>query len=122
MIKNIMLVGLGSSIGGILRYVISLFIKHNNFPFHTFLVNIIGSFCIGLVFAYVAKQQPNAESVKLFFATGICGGFTTFSAFSMESIQYIKLQQYGIAFLYIMLSIVCCLSAVIIGLKVANQV
>ena len=122
MIKNLVLVGLGSSIGGMLRYVISLCIRHNNFPIHTFLVNIFGSFCIGLIFAYVAKQEPHAETIKLFFATGICGGFTTFSAFSMESVQYIKLQQYGMAMLYIILSIMSCLSAVFIGVKVANQV
>ena len=79
MIKNILLVGLGTGIGGMLRFVISLFFKTQTFPYNTLLINILGSFVIGIVFAITEKQTQSAEQIRLFFATGICGGFTTFS-------------------------------------------
>ena len=115
MLKNILLVGLGSSIGGMLRYVISLVIKNNSFPYATLTVNIIGSFCIGLIFAFSIKEYSLSDEIRLFFATGICGGFTTFSAFSLENIQLIKSTNYSIAFLYITLSILLRIAAVFAG-------
>ena len=115
MLKNILLVGLGSSIGGMLRYVISLVIKNNSFPYATLTVNIIGSFCIGLIFAFSIKEYSLSDEIRFFFATGICGGFTTFSAFSLENIQLIKSTNYSIAFLYITLSILLRIAAVFAG-------
>ena len=121
MLKNILLVGLGSSIGGILRYTVTLFIKENNFPFATLIVNIIGSFFIGLIFAISLKNIETQEQIKLFFATGICGGFTTFSAFSLENMQLIKSSNYSMAFLYIALSIMLSLAAVFAGYKLLTN-
>ena len=121
MLKNILLVGLGSSIGGMLRYVATLLIKQNSFPYATLTVNIIGSFCIGLIFAISLKNIETQEQIKLFFATGICGGFTTFSAFSLENMQLLKSSHYSIAFLYIALSILLSLAAVFLGYKLLTN-
>ncbi len=120
MLKNILFVGLGSSIGGILRYVISLFVKSTNFPYATLFVNIIGSFFIGIIFALTIKNENNSEQIKLFFATGICGGFTTLSAFSIENMQLLKAGNLSTALLYITLTIVLSFIAVFAGYKLIN--
>jgi fluoride exporter len=116
-LKNFLLVGLGASIGGILRYAISLLFKSTVFPTPTLIINVVGSFCIGLLFAYFSKQENNEESLKLFLTTGLCGGFTTFSAFSLENLQLIKTGNYLAAGFYIVLSITLGLIAVFAGYK-----
>lgn len=101
MLKNFLLVGLGGAAGSMLRYAFSVWFKHANFPLATFLVNIIGSFVIGLVFAYALRSESFATNWRLFLAAGICGGFTTFSAFSLESLLLLQQQRMGMFFLYI---------------------
>lgn len=117
MLKNILLVGLGSSIGGMVRYGVSLFVKSVSFPYATLTVNIIGSFIIGIIFAYTLKNENSQEQIKLFFATGICGGFTTLSAFSLENMQLLKSENYITAILYIALTLLLSLIAVFAGYK-----
>ncbi len=119
-LKNILLVGLGGGIGAIFRFYISTLHK-GTFPLSTFLINIVGSFFIGIIFALNVKNEHFSEELKLFLATGICGGFTTFSAFSLENIQLIKQAEYGMAGLYIFASIVFSLLACFAGLKIINQ-
>jgi fluoride exporter len=121
MLKNFLLVGLGSSIGGMLRYLISLIFKSKDFPYQTIFVNVVGSFVIGIVFAVAAKQTQSSEQIKLFFATGICGGFTTFSAFSIENMQLIKSGNYFVALTYMVATIIICLVATFEGYKLFNQ-
>lgn len=101
MLKNILLVGLGGAAGSMLRYAFSVWFKHTNFPLATFLVNIVGSFVIGLVFAYALRSESFAINWRLFLAAGICGGFTTFSALSLESLLLLQQQRMGMFFLYI---------------------
>jgi fluoride exporter len=120
MLKNILLVGIGSSIGGVLRYAVSLVVKNSTFPYATILVNIIGSFIIGTIFAFSLKNDNNQEQIKLFFATGICGGFTTLSAFSLENMLLLKSENYTTALLYIVLSITLSIIAVFAGYKLLN--
>ena len=106
MLKNLLLVGLGGSIGSMARYAASLLIRSKSFPFATLSVNVIGSFIIGLVFALSIKEAALSNNWKLFLATGICGGFTTFSAFSVENMELLQNGKNGMALTYIMLSIV----------------
>ena len=90
--KLALIIGLGSFIGGISRYLLSLLIQAKTtspFPFHTLIINITGCFLIGIVFGFFDKGQIS-EEWKLFFATGILGGFTTFSAFSFETLTLFK--------------------------------
>jgi len=115
MIKNLLLVGLGGSIGSILRYVVSLIIKSKAFPFATLSVNIIGSFIIGLVFAISIKEAGLSNNWRLFLATGICGGFTTFSAFSLENMGLLQSGKIGMALIYIILSVVLGIAATFLG-------
>lgn len=92
MLKTITLVGIGGAIGSILRYLASTFI-HNKFlttfPLGTFVINITGCFLIGVVYAFAEKNSISPEW-RFFLATGICGGYTTFSTFSLESFSLMR--------------------------------
>lgn len=106
MFRNLLLVGLGGGIGSILRYAVSLVIGTKYFPYPTLAVNIIGCFVIGVVFAFSIRDEAFLNSWKLFLASGICGGFTTFSAFSLENMGLLQSGKIGLALTYIGLSIV----------------
>ncbi len=115
MIKNLLLVGLGGGIGSMLRYAAGLLLSSKIFPYSTLLVNIIGSFIIGIIFALSIKEQSIANNWKLFLATGVCGGFTTFSAFSLENMGLLQSGKYAMAFTYVALSIVLGIGATFLG-------
>ena len=112
--KNILLVGLGGMIGSVLRYLTSYLIKHESFPYATFVVNIAGSLLIGAIMGIAARQE-NFGNWRLFLATGICGGFTTFSAFAWENMQLLEQQRYGSFVLYTGGTLVLGLAAVTVG-------
>ena len=111
--KIIFAIGVGSFIGGVSRYLLSLLIQAKmttQFPFATLTVNIIGCFFIGIVFGFFDKGQISHE-LKLFIATGILGGFTTFSAFSNETFLLFREGHAGYALLYILASVLLGLTA-----------
>ena len=99
--KNFLLVGLGGMIGSVCRYAIALIFKNTYFPFSTLIVNVIGSFIIGLILGISLKNPTFNNEWRLFLATGICGGFTTFSAFSYENMSLLKSGNYSYFFLYV---------------------
>ena len=121
MLKNFLLVALGGGIGSMLRYGISVLINVKEFPWPTLAVNIIGSFVIGLIIAFSIKEESFFTNWKLFLATGICGGFTTFSAFSMENIQLLQNEKYLFALTYILLSVVLGIAAAFAGFKLVGS-
>lgn len=115
--KILLLIGTGSFIGGVLRYTLSQFIQTkflSAFPFGTLGVNIIGCFAIGLVFALSEKTNMSPE-MRLFLATGLCGGFTTFSAFSNETFSLMRNGQLFYASAYITSSVLFGVFATYIG-------
>lgn len=115
--KEILFVGAGSAIGGVSRYLagrgITAIITHP-FPFATFLINVTGSLLIGYFMALVSKGSISATTYLL-LATGFCGGFTTFSAFSLENIHLLRNGQYGLAFTYIAGSVMVGFLACLLG-------
>lgn len=117
--RNLLYIFIGGGTGSILRYLISNYTQKlwniNSFPMGTFLVNITGCLLMGFLTSYFMK---NDNSLKFLLITGLCGGYTTFSAFSAENYSLWQNQQYGILFLYIVLSVVLGLGAVIVGMKV----
>ncbi len=115
MLKSFFLVGLGGGIGSMLRYGSSLLINSKLFPYATLAINITGSFIIGVVFAMSIKEEPLSNNWKLFLATGICGGFTTFSAFSLENMGLMQNGKFGMALSYIVLSVVLGIIATFLG-------
>ena len=88
MIRDIVIVVIGSGIGGICRYLISLAMNHagNGFPWGTFAVNVAGCLLIGILWGVTNRFQNVSPSLSLFLMVGFCGGFTTFSTFSKEAL------------------------------------
>ena len=84
MYKNLLIVAAGGALGSIARFLIYVIYPKNNFPVNTLIINIAGSFVIGLLYAISLKQNNISETTLLFWATGICGGFTTFSTPSIR--------------------------------------
>ncbi len=114
-----MLVGLGGAVGSMLRYGAYLVIRTTTFPLSTLLINISGSLLIGIVFGMNIKSPGITENWRVFLATGICGGFTTFSAFSLENLQLLHNEKYVLFALYVILSLLLGLAAAFCGYKVA---
>ena len=120
--RIILFIGLGSFIGGISRYLISLYFQNKGliaFPYGTLTVNLAGCFLIGIVYGITEKSGLSNEW-RLFLATGVLGGFTTFSAFSYESISLLRDGQSGAAFLYVICSVLFGLLATWGGIAAAS--
>lgn len=120
--KILLIIGLGSFIGGVLRYLISVSIQTRflaTFPYATLSVNIIGCLIIGILLGLSDKMVISNE-VKLFLATGFLGGFTTFSAFSAETIALLREGHTSPAFIYIALSMCLSLLATFVGLSITR--
>ena len=123
MSKEIIYIFLGGGTGSALRYCIQLLMHERivpyNFPWATFTVNIFGSFLIGLFYALSERFHFPFE-VRLFLTTGLCGGFTTFSTFSHESLLLLRQNQYTVFGLYITLSILLGIVCVFAGAWTGN--
>lgn len=121
--KQLLLVGFGGFIGSVLRFLISK-LNHSwhflSLPMGTLAVNIIGSLIIGLLIGISVKGNLISSDLKLFLMVGLCGGFTTFSTFSAENMLLLQNGQIMTALLYMILSIVLGLLAVLGGYLVAS--
>lgn len=117
MIKDIVFVGIGSGIGGICRYLISLSMSHSqgSFPWGTFAVNIVGCLLIGILWGLTSRFQHLAPSFSLLLMVGFCGGFTTFSTFSKEGLMVLQNNNYALFALYIIGSVALGIAAVELG-------
>lgn len=119
---KIILVGLGGAVGAMFRYAISLLPWKGTFPILTLITNLLGALLIGMIVG-IATQRTNMNSnLILFLKTGVCGGFTTFSTFSLEALELFEKGQRTAGILYIALSIVGCVMGVWIGKKVISGV
>ena len=119
---NCVIVGIGGFIGAVIRYLIGLIpvSPQNGFPVKTLLINMVGAFVIGLTVAVGAKKEWNPQLI-LFLKVGICGGFTTFSSFALETNQLIEQGDIWSAGLYVALSIIGGLAAVYAGLCIIEK-
>lgn len=112
-------VGLGGALGAICRYSLSLITIKADFPLMTFITNLLGAFFIGLIAGLASKNKSISPNLILFLKTGFCGGFTTFSTFSLEAWNLIQNQKYGVAGLYAGLSLILCVAGVAAGMWLA---
>lgn len=125
MIISLLIVGVGSFIGGAIRYLLSLFMKNlcgQGFPWGTLSVNLLGCFLFGIVFAIFSKSSSTDSTLYLLLTTGICGGFTTFSTFANESIQML---QHGNIFgfiAYVATSVIAGLALIALGYWIVKAI
>ena len=116
-----LIVFLGAGIGGALRHGVNVGAARlfgYGFPFGTLIVNIAGSFAMGLFAGYFAFRPGIAQHMRLFLTTGVLGGFTTFSAFSLDTALLVERHAYGLAAAYVAISVVASLAALFAGMAI----
>lgn len=108
-LSNIPYVAVGAAIGGVLRYLATVYIQGRSgpaFPVATMLINISGSLLLGFLAAYMAETRLIDPQLGLLLTTGLCGGYTTFSTFTYETMTLMRTGEYRRAAVYITLSVV----------------
>ncbi len=120
--KQLFLVFLGGGLGSIMRLIINRLIPSESFPYSTLTVNMIGSFLIGLVISYLIDSNMLKSDYYYFLVVGICGGLTTFSAFSIENFNFIKSNEIFNSFIYIFISVSLCIGLAYLGFLIMNKI
>ncbi|MBL7832578.1 MAG: fluoride efflux transporter CrcB [Cyclobacteriaceae bacterium] len=121
--KQVLFVGLGGAAGSMLRYltsVVTLKYYSASFPLATLVVNVVGCFLAGLIFASITQETADAQNLKVLLLTGFCGGFTTFSAFALENVRLMNSGNLSTAIVYSVVSLVAGLLAAWLGLSVVR--
>ena len=113
--KFFLLVASGGALGSVLRGLISFFCR-SWLPWPTILVNVMGAFLIGICIKHW-EQNSESELFRAFWIIGLCGGFTTFSTFGLDALNFLKSAQWGNAFIYIMLNFLGTLLAIYLGFR-----
>ncbi len=123
---RLLLVALGGAIGASARYGLGLaalrFAPNAVWPWATFAANVAGGLLMGLIVGWLAlRAGAEQETIRLFAAVGLLGGFTTFSAFSLEAVQMIERRQWALAGGYVVASTVMAIAALFVGLMMARR-
>jgi len=122
--QAVLLVALGGAVGSVLRYETGAFVLRQagtvQFPWGTFTVNVLGCAIAGVLAGLGERHAFLTAEMRLLVFTGFLGGFTTFSAFGVETIGLVERGQWGIAALYVVSSVLCGLVALWIALKLAG--
>ncbi len=115
--NELLLVMLGGAVGSGLRYGAGLLFapSEGTFPWSTFLVNVIGSFLLGVLVGISVQTDSVSRPAMLLLGTGLCGGFTTYSAFAVESAMFVHHGQFAALSIYVGATLVCCAIAALAG-------
>ncbi|GAA2872336.1 CrcB protein [Aminobacter niigataensis] len=122
---HLSLVAVGGAIGASLRHLanlVALRLAGPNFPWGTLAINIVGSFAMGLFIGWLARRTGTSNELRLFVATGILGGFTTFSAFSLDFATLWERGSTLPAFGYAFASVICAILALFLGMWLARSI
>jgi len=118
---NILLVGLGGFAGAIARYLLGGWVLHHTvaekFPWSTFTVNVLGCLVMGVLSGFIERLDWFTPQMRLLLLTGLLGGFTTFSAFGLETVYLLRRGELWIAAAYALASVIMCVMALWFGLK-----
>lgn len=117
---HLLLVGLGGGLGSMLRFGLGRWISVGTMPWGTIVANVLGSLLIGLVLAKTGPADGPNTHWQAFLAIGFCGGFTTFSSFSWQTLEQLRSGQTGFAIAHVLLSVAVCLVAVWAGWKLGR--
>ncbi len=112
-------VALGGALGAVSRYAISLIPVKSQFPVLTLVTNILGAILIGFIVGMADKKEDLSPNMLLFWKTGVCGGFTTFSTFSLEAYKLFEDHAYAAGGAYVVLSVCCCILGIFLGKKLS---
>lgn len=115
-----LIVFLGAGLGGCLRHSVNLLCKSFTLPWATFLINVSGSMLMGMVVAYLAQRGHLSQNWRLFVATGILGGYTTFSTFSLDAALLIEKGKSGAACIYVASSVLLGLAGLFAGMRLVR--
>lgn len=121
-LQSSVLVAFGGGAGAWLRFVAGRLIGNASFPWATLSVNLLGSFAIGLLAGWLARNGTSSETWRLLLGVGVLGGFTTFSAFSLEMVQLIQRGALAQAGLYAAASLIGGIAGLFIGLAMMRSV
>lgn len=123
--NQILAIAGGGAIGAVLRYWISNLVyvfSGRGFPYGTLAVNVLGSFVMGLLFVLLLERLSNDLTLRAFLLIGLLGAFTTFSTFSVETLNLIESGQLARALANVLLSVVLCIAAAALGVLLARQI
>ena len=120
---GLLLAASGGALGAVMRYLIGIAairLMGPSFPWGTLTVNILGSFLMGVLIIMLLERFQD-QNIKIFFATGVLGGFTTFSAFALDIVTLVDRKEYFLSALYISSSLICSVLVLLLGMSLAKS-
>lgn len=119
---RLLIVAAGGALGAVARYGVGRWLPATGWPWSTLTANVAGGLLMGLLAGWLAfRGGAHGESIRLFAAVGLLGGFTTFSAFSLETALMIEKRQFALASGYVAASVVLSIAALFLGLMIARR-
>ena len=120
--REFLLVFIGGGLGSVLRFKFNRLIPVGSFPYSTLTVNMIGSFLIGVIIGYLISNNMLKSDYYYFLIIGICGGLTTFSAFSLDNLNLLRSNDLLNLILYILASVFFCILLAYAGFTIINKI
>lgn len=121
--NHILAIAIGGALGSVLRYVLSTSVQNalgRDFPYGTLLVNLVGCLAMGVLFTVFLERAMHEGAWRAGLVIGVLGGFTTFSAYSMETVLLLEEGAYGRAAVYAAASVILCVGATVVGVRLAK--